>query len=108
MGIDLKMPVARDVRVSKEAASEGEPSRSVDQSPAKSKASPSLVTVMGFDKTDVLFRSNDVGAVQWRGSDGTIVAILVRLRPDVWGFSRVGDDDWDEVLKLYGNADEGK
>lgn len=72
---------------------------------ASSKAAGCLVTVMGFDKSDVLFRSDKVGTVQWRGSDGRIVALLVRLRPDIWGFSRKGDDDWDEVLKIYGCPD---
>ena len=65
-----------------------------------------VVTVMGFDKNDVLFRSSDVGTVQWRGKTGEIVAILVRLRPDVWGFSRKGDEDWEEVLKIHGNPDK--
>lgn len=64
------------------------------------------VTVMGFDKNDVLFRSSDVGTVQWRGKTGEIVALLVRLRPDVWGFSRKGDEDWEEVLRIHGNPDK--
>lgn len=61
------------------------------------------VTVSGFDSKDVLFSSSRVGSVQWRDSKGDIVAMLVRLKPDVWGFSKRGDDDWAEVLKLYGN-----
>lgn len=69
------------------------------------KSAPALVTVMGFDKSDVLFRSSQVGTVQWRDSSGKIVALLVRLKPDIWGFSKAGDDDWDEVLKIYGNPD---
>ena len=69
------------------------------------RSTPALVTVMGFDKSDVLFRSNQVGTVQWRDSSGKIVALLVRLKPDIWGFSRAGDDDWDEVLKIYGTPD---
>ena len=60
------------------------------------------VTVTGFDGKDVLFRSSGVGTVQWRDSKGDMVAMLVRLKPDVWGFSKRGDDDWAEVLKLYG------
>ena len=63
------------------------------------------VAVMGFDKNDVLFRSNDAGTVQWRDSSGEIVALLVRLRPDIWGFSKKGDDDWEEVLRIHGNPD---
>jgi hypothetical protein len=95
-----KMPISRDISVNV-------PSVTVDDGPSvnASKASPSLVTVMGFDKKDVLFRSDKVGTVQWRDSRGDIVALLVRLKPDVWGFSRRGDDDWEEVLGIYGNTD---
>ena len=64
-----------------------------------------LVTVFGTDRDDVLFSSDQAGTVQWRGPDGRIAALLVRLRPGVWGFSKAGDDDWDEVLKLHGNPD---
>lgn len=67
--------------------------------------SPNSVTVMGFDRSDVMFRSDKVGTVQWRDSDGRIVALLVRMKPDIWGFSRRGDDDWSEVLRIYGNPD---
>ena len=75
-------------------------------SPLSSSVSGSgLVTVMGFDRKDVLFRSDSVGAVQWRDSNGKIVALLVRLKPDMWGFSNRGDDDWEEVLEMYGNPD---
>lgn len=94
-----KMPASRDVGVKNEKTA---PSQ-VDV--VSTKAAPSLVTVMGFSKDDVLFRSNKVGTVQWRDSDGLIVALLVRLKPDVWGFSRRGDDDWEEVLAIYGNPD---
>ena len=93
------MPVIRDVSVHNT-----EPD--VDETSAVgSKAASGLVTVMGFDKNDVLFRSDEVGTVQWRDSSGEIVALLVRLRPDIWGFSRRGEDDWEEVLKIYGNPD---
>lgn len=64
-----------------------------------------LVTVMGFDKKDILFASDQVGTVQWRNPKGEIVALLIRLRPDVWGFSKKDDEDWDEVLRLHGNPD---
>lgn len=101
IGKNLKMPVARDITVHREAAQNEEPS------PVASVASANLVTVMGFDKKDVLFRSDKVGTVQWRDSTGAIVALLVRIKPDIFGFSRAGDDDWEEVLKIYGNPDEG-
>ena len=77
-----------------------------EASPLSSSVSGSgLVTVMGFDRKDVLFRSDSVGAVQWRDSNGKIVALLVRLKPDMWGFSNRSDDDWEEVLEMYGNPD---
>ena len=96
---NLKMPVSRDVEVKRNKSSEHVPDV------VSSKSTPSLVTVMGFNKDDVLFRSDKVGTVQWRDSDGAIVALLVRMKPDVWGFSRRGDYDWEEVLAIYGNPD---
>ncbi|MBQ3342562.1 MAG: hypothetical protein IJG84_11750 [Kiritimatiellae bacterium] len=96
----VKMPISRDISVKRPAVS-GDDGPSV----LESKAAPSLVTVIGFDKSDVLFRSDKVGTVQWRDSKGEIVALLVRMKPDVWGFSRRGDNDWQEVLGIYGNPD---
>ena len=94
------MPITRDIGVRrKEPDPEG-------VAIAKSKAASGLVTVTGFDRNEVLFRSDQVGTVQWRDSTGTLVALLIRLKPDIWGFSRRGDDDWEEVLKIYGNPDE--
>ena len=93
------MPVSRDISVHVE-----EP-EAAETTIVESKAASGLVTVMGFDKSDVLFRSDQVGTVQWRDSSGLIVALLVRIKPDIWGFSRRGDDDWEEVLKIYGNPD---
>ena len=93
------MPVARDVRVAPKPPAVEEPSAS------ESKAAPCMVTVMGFDNKDVLFRSDDVGAVQWRDSGGKIVALLARIKPDIWGFSKRGDNDWEEVLKIFGNPE---
>lgn len=96
----MKMPVSRDVSVRRP------PEPLEDREGASgSRSSPCLVTVMGFDRKDVLFRSDEVGTVQWRDSTGDIVALLVRLRPNVWGFSRRGDDDWQEILGIYGNPD---
>jgi len=93
------MPVMRDVRV--KPKSDPDDQIQVSESVAK----PCLVTVLGFDRNDVLFKSDKVGAVQWRDSDGLIVAMLVKMKPDVWGFSRRGDYDWEENLKIYGNSD---
>lgn len=95
-----KLPPGRDVSVKPPAVRQDE-----GPSVPDSRSHPSLVTVMGFDRKDVLFRSDEVGAVQWRDSNGLIVALLVRLKPDIWGFSRRGDDDWEEVLGIYGNPD---
>lgn len=96
----LNMPISRDISVKGPADKTEEKPSIID-----SKAAPSLVTVMGFDKKDVLFRSDEVGTVQWRDSKGEIVAMLIRLRPDIWGFSRRGDEDWPQVLEMYGNLD---
>ena len=85
------------------SASEGELPSGV---PAyESKSTPNLVTVLGFDRNDVLFRSDEVGCVQWRDSEGKIVALLINLKPNIWGFSQRGDDDWTQVLEKYGNPD---
>ena len=75
----------------------------VDPSVVKMVSAPNMVTVTGFDRNDVLFSSADVGTVQWCDSNGRLVALLVRMRPDVWGFSCKGDDDWEEVLGIYGS-----
>ena len=74
-------------------------------SPSESKAAPNLVTVLGFDQNDVLFRSDKVGCVQWRDAEGKIVALLISLKPNVWGFSQRGEEDWPQVLERYGNPD---
>ena len=97
------MPVERDVRVGKDGRGE-------TQSPPSSSASvgrslSGLVTVTGFDRKDVIFESDKVGTVQWRDSKGEPVAMLVRLKPDVWGFSMKGDDDWQQILDMYGSRD---
>ena len=73
--------------------------------PSESKAAPNLVTVLGFDQNDVLFRSDKVGCVQWRDAEGKIVALLISLKPNVWGFSQRGEEDWPQVLERYGNPD---
>lgn len=104
------MPIGRDVRVHRDGAVE---SASVTNAVPDKVADiledapdPSnLVTVMGFDREDVLFRSNDVGAIQWRDSNGVVVAMLIRLKPDVWGFSCRGDDDWDQMFEKYGSPE---
>lgn len=72
---------------------------------ASSKSAPCTVTVMGFDNKDILFRSDKVNVIQVRNGDGEISALLVRLKGEIWGFSKRGDDDWNEVLALYGNKD---
>ena len=85
------------------ATSEGKAPSGV--SPSESNAAPNLVTVLGFDQKDVLFRSDKVGCVQWRDADGKIVAMLISLKPNVWGFSQRGEEDWPQVLERYGNPD---
>lgn len=73
---------------------------------ASSKSAPCMVTVAGFDRNDVLFRSDKANVIQVRNKSGEISALLVRLTGEVWGFSRRGDDDWNEVLAIYGIKDE--
>ena len=85
------------------ATSEGNAPSGV--SPSESKAAPNLVTVLGFDQKDVLFRSDKVGCVQWRDADGKIVAMLISLKQNVWGFAQRGEEDWPQVLARYGNSD---
>lgn len=101
------MPVRRDVRVQKadgNASCTSVPGTHGAKGSEPSKLS-GFVTVMGFDSKDVLFSSDQVGTVQWRDSKGDIVALLVRLKPDIWGFSRRGEDDWEQVLERYGHPD---
>ena len=73
---------------------------------ASSRSVPGTVTVMGFDRNDVMFRSSDANVVQVRGSNGEISAMLIRIKGDIWGFSRRGDDDWNEMLAIYGSSDK--
>lgn len=97
-----RMPISRDVSIKGDVHPHP---KEEDASPVGSKAAPGLVTVIGFDRKDVLFRSDQVGAVQWRDANGEIVALLVRLKPDIWGFSRRGEEDWAQVLEQYGSPD---
>lgn len=100
------MPVGRDVRVAKAEADESPSAASESGAGDSEKPNLSeLVTVMGFDRKDVLFRSNNVGVVQWRDRSGEIVALLIRMKPDIWGFSRRGDEDWLQNLEMFGNQD---
>jgi len=72
---------------------------------ASSKSAPCTVTVMGFDSKDVLFRTDKANVIQVRNGAGVISALLVRLKGDIWGFTKRGDEDWEENLALYGNKD---
>lgn len=104
------MPVARDVRVCKDGkgVSSSIPNAVPDKVVDIHESAPdpsNLVTVMGFDRKDVLFRSNDVGAIQWRDSNGEVVAMLIRINTDVWGFSCRGDDDWPQMFEKYGSPE---
>lgn len=96
------MPALRDISVHKPGVNIPEIKQENVQ---RSRSSAGLVTVMGFDRNDVLFRSDKVGTVQWRDSKGEIVALLIRLKPDIWGFVHRGEDDWPEMLEKYGNED---
>ena len=100
------MPVGRDVRVAKAEADESPSAASESGTGDSEKPNLSeLVTVMGFDRKDVLFSSNQATVIQVRDSAGEIVTLFVRMRKDVFGYSRKGDRDWEENLKIYGNPD---
>ena len=73
---------------------------------ASSKSAPCMVTVTGFDRNDVLFRSDKANVIQIRNKSGEISVLFVRLAGEVWGYSRRGDDDWNENLAIYGIKDE--
>lgn len=73
---------------------------------ASSKSAPCMVTVAGFDRNDILFRSDKANVIQVRNRNGEISVLLVRLSGEVWGYSRRGDEDWNEVLAIYGIKDE--
>lgn len=96
-----EFPTYRSVAVHNEG---GTPPKISPQSEllADSVEEPGTVTVMGFDKNEVLLQSSKANVVQVRGSDGRISAMLVRLRPNIWGFCKSGDPDWNQMLALYG------
>lgn len=106
MSLKPRMPVARDIRV--HSGDSITPSRDavLGAELASSTSSPELVTVTGFGKNDVLFRSDKANCIQVRDGSGMILALLIRLKPGIWGFSKRGDKDWNEVLAIYGNPDK--
>ena len=71
----------------------------------KPSAPPNTVTVTGFSREEVLFRSDKANAIQIRDDNGYIFALFVQIKKGAWGFSTRGDPDWEENLKLYGNND---
>lgn len=73
---------------------------------AEHKSKPDMVTVTGFNYDDVLFRSDKVGCVQWRDGNGKLIALLLHVKPGVWGFSRAGDEDWPHMLALHASNDD--
>jgi hypothetical protein len=97
------MPTARDVTVPTKPLHDD---RAAGAELVASVSKPELVTVMGFGKDDVLFRTTEANVIQVRDSNGAIAAMLVRLKPGIWGFSRRGDPDWQEVLGIYGSKDQ--
>lgn len=92
------MPIVRDVTVKKpkEEAKVGE---------EKPNPLAGLMTVTGFDKNDVLFRSNTAKVLQWRDGDGDLIAMLIRINKRFWGLCMNGDDDWQQMVELYAHDD---
>lgn len=109
--MSLRMPKVRDIRVHGAAATIPEqlsaPNAVSGDEIVSSHSQPDLVTVLGFGKDDVLFRTTKANVIQLRDGGGAISAMLVRMKPGVWGFTRRGDPDWLENLGLYGNSDKG-
>lgn len=100
----MHMPKGRDIRVLHPEPSHADAVAGAEV--AASVATPEMVTVMGFGKDDVLFRTSNANVIQVRDGNGNIAVMLVRLKPGIWGFSRRGDPDWEENLGLYGNEDK--
>lgn len=110
--MSLRMPQARDIRVAGRGSMPSMPGvdptkDAIDGADiSASRSSPELVTIMGFGKNDVLFRSDKANTIQVRDGNGAIVCMLIRVKPGIWGFSKRGDPDWIENLGIYGNNDK--
>ena len=99
-----KFPESRDIRVKRTDSAPPDEKAGINGLKTGS-GSPGLVTVTGFGKDDVILRTNKANVIQVRGSDGNIAAMLIRIKPNIWGFSKAGDEDWGEILSLYGVSD---
>lgn len=94
------MPIVRDVTV--------RPPKKEQEGVERQKSNPlaGLMTVTGFDKNDVLFRSNAAKVLQWRDGDGDLIAMLIRINSKLWGLCMNGDDDWEQMVRLYAHDDK--
>lgn len=100
--MNKKMPVIRSV---KDTAPSCEEEVNVDAT--KPLTMSNSITIFGYGGNDVLYHSNQARIALWRDSAGSPIAMLVRLKPSIWGFSKRGDPDWEENIKAYiGNPEE--
>ena len=107
--MDRKMPVFRDVSVPEGNPAEDAPAEDAAQGQGRARTAPTganTVTVIGGGgKDDVLFSTDQAKFVKWNDAEGRTVAMLIRINRDFWGLSLRGDDDWDEMVRLYGLSD---
>ena len=62
-----------------------------------------LMVVTGFGgRDDVLLETRDARCLQWHDENGELMAMLIRVNKKLWGLCLRGDDDWAEMVKLYG------
>lgn len=66
------------------------------------------VTVVGFDRNDVLFTSDKANVVKIKNKNGDLSVIIAKINGEIWGYSRRGDPDWNEVVSIYGSDDDKK
>lgn len=58
-----------------------------------------LVSVYGSGLSAPLLQSNDVKLIQIRNQQGNLIALFYRFSNSTWGFSTVGDSDWEDHKK---------
>lgn len=97
--MNKKMPIVRDVVVKSNA--EDKPMTEAEEDNPLS----NLMTITGFDKDDVIFRTRSAKVLQWRDADGELMAMLIRINSKLWGLCMRGDDDWDQMVAQVAHDD---